>query len=130
MDSELLLGSEGLHSVSLVGGRESPRVGDILLRPGEDETFGPMQGTPWVGDDNVRFQRKKILRGRNHYVWRGRKWALGHLRHGVWGRALERAIPLPGGRWKFLWEIPLCQGVGKRHYMLSLHLRERSCEWW
>ena len=42
-----------MDSVSLVGGRESPSVGDTLLRPGGDETFGPVWGTPWVGDGNA-----------------------------------------------------------------------------
>lgn len=46
LDSEILLGSEGLDSVSLVGGGESPSVGGTLLRPGGDETFGPVRGTP------------------------------------------------------------------------------------
>lgn len=53
LDSEIQLGSEGMDSVSLVGGRESPSVGDTLLRLGGDETFGPMRGTPWVGDGNA-----------------------------------------------------------------------------
>lgn len=55
LDSEILLGSEGLDSISFVGEGESPRVGDTLLRPGGDETFGPVRGTPWVGDDNIGF---------------------------------------------------------------------------
>lgn len=80
---EILLGSEGLDSVRLVGEGESPGVGDTLHRPGGDETFGPVRETPWVGDDNVRLPRKEIRRRRNHFVWRGRKWALGHLRHGA-----------------------------------------------
>lgn len=55
LDSEIPLGSEGLESVSFVGGGESPRVGDTLLRPGGDETFGPVQGTLWIDDDNIGF---------------------------------------------------------------------------
>lgn len=40
LNSEILLGSKGLNFVSLVGRGESPTVGDTLLRPGGDETFG------------------------------------------------------------------------------------------
>lgn len=39
-----ILGSEGLTSVSFLGAGESPRVGDTLLRPGGDETSGPVWG--------------------------------------------------------------------------------------
>ena len=46
LDSEKLLGSQRLDSVSLVGGRESSSVGDTLLRPGGDKTFGLVWETP------------------------------------------------------------------------------------
>lgn len=46
LDSEKLLGSQRLDSVSLVGGRKSSSVGDTLLRPGGDETFGLVWETP------------------------------------------------------------------------------------
>lgn len=38
MDSEILLGSEGLDSVSFVGGGKSPSMGD---------THSDQEGTPW-----------------------------------------------------------------------------------
>lgn len=46
LDSEKLLGSQRLDSVSFVGGRESSSVGDTLLRPGGDKTFGLVWETP------------------------------------------------------------------------------------
>lgn len=46
LDSEKLLGSQQLDSVSLVGGRERSSVGDTLLRLGGDETFGLVWETP------------------------------------------------------------------------------------
>lgn len=68
LNSEILLGSKGLNSVSSMGRGKSPRVGDSLLRLGGDETFGLCGRTPWVDDDNVRVRGKEILRGRNHFV--------------------------------------------------------------
>lgn len=81
LNSEILLGSKRLNSVSPMGTGKSPRVGDTLPRLRGDEIFGLCGRTPGVDDDNVRVRGKEILRGRNHFVGRGRKWALGHLRH-------------------------------------------------
>lgn len=43
-DSEVLLGSKGLNSVSPMGRGKSPRVWDTLFSLGVDETFGLCRG--------------------------------------------------------------------------------------
>lgn len=57
--SKILLGSEGLPSVSFVGGGESPRVSDTLLRPGGDDTSGPVWGHHGQGMITLGFEGRR-----------------------------------------------------------------------